>query len=221
MNKLGAWLLWLLCLPVWGQGWHLQAGEEGILLWTRPHPPGAFLALRLEMYVAAPPAALLAVLRDTGRHQEWLPQSLEVRLLAKPAPDEDIVYTRLAAPWPVQDRELITHSRLQRLPDCGLVLSVWAAPDALPPYPGRVRIHTSEGRWEALPQLNGTTLVRLETYTNPGDTLPAWLVNPMATDAALQSFRAIRRLMEAAPVGICACLHQRHGGKHGACGATP
>lgn len=177
MMRVGIWLLWLLCMQAWAQGWQLQAGEAGILLWSRAHPPGAFLALRLEMNVAAPPSALLAVLRDTSRHQEWLPQSLEVSVLAKPAPDEDLVYTRLSAPWPVQERELITHSRLQRLPNCALVLTVWAAPDALPPYPGRVRIRASEGLWEAVPQLNGTTLIRLETYTNPGDNLPAWLAH--------------------------------------------
>ena len=174
-----------------GTGLAPAGGEAGILLWSRASP-GAFQALRLEMNVAAPPSALLAVLRDTSRHQEWLPQSLEVRVLAKPAPDEDLVYTRLSAPWPVQERELITH-RLQRLPNCALVLTVWAAPDALPPYPGRVRIRASEGRWEAVPQLNGTTLIRLETYTNPGDNLPGWLINPIAAQAALDSFRAIRR----------------------------
>ncbi|WP_314926232.1 START domain-containing protein [Aeromonas piscicola] len=221
MTRHGIWLLWLLCLPVWGQGWQLQTGEAGILLWTRAHPPGAFLALRLEMNVAAPPSALLAVLHDTARHQEWLPQSLEVRVLAKPAPDEDLVYTRLSAPWPVQERELITHSRLRRNADCSLQLTVWAAPDALPPYPGRVRIQASEGRWEALPQLNGTTLVRLETYTNPGDSLPSWLINPIATQAALDSFRAIRRLMEAMPPQPCACARQHQAGKWHSCQVIP
>lgn len=221
MMRVGIWLLWLLCMPAWAQGWHLQAGEAGILLWSRAHPPGAFLALRLEMNVAAPPSALLAVLRDTARHQEWLPQSLEVRVLAKPAPDEDLVYTRLSAPWPVQERELITHSRLQRLPNCALMLTVWAAPDALPPYPGRVRIRASEGRWEAVPQLNGTTLIRLETYTNPGDNLPAWLINPIAAQAALDSFRAIRRLMEAIPPEPCPCAHMRQGRQVGRCGSHP
>lgn len=221
MTRHGIWLLWLLCLPAWGQGWQLQTGEAGILLWTRAHPPGTFLALRLEMNVAAPPSALLAVLRDTARHQEWLPQSLEVRVLTKPAPDEDLVYTRLSAPWPVQERELITHSRLRRNADCSLQLTVWAAPDALPPHPGRVRIRASEGRWEALPQLNGTTLVRLETYTNPGDNLPSWLINPIATQAALDSFRAIRRLMEAIPPQPCACARQHPAGQWHSCQVTP
>lgn len=221
MTRHGIWLLWLLCLPAWGQGWQLQTGEAGILLWTRAHPPGTFLALRLEMNVAAPPSALLAVLRDTARHQEWLPQSLEVRVLTKPAPDEDLVYTRLSAPWPVQERELITHSRLRRNADCSLQLTVWAAPDALPPHPGRVRIRASEGRWEALPQLNGTTLVRLETYTNPGDSLPSWLINPIATQAALDSFRAIRRLMEAIPPQPCTCARQQPAGQWHSCQVTP
>lgn len=221
MTKHGIWLLWLLCLPAWGQGWQLQTGEAGILLWTRAHPPGAFVALRLEMNVAAPPSALLAVLRDTSRHQEWLPHSLEVRVLAKPAPDEDLVYTRLSAPWPVQERELITHSRLLRNADCSLQLTVWAVPDALPPHLGRVRIQASEGRWEALPQLNGTTLVRLETYTNPGDSLPSWIINPIATEAALDSFRAIRRLMEAMPPQPCACALQHPAGKWQSCLVIP
>ncbi|MEB5774040.1 hypothetical protein MXE95_08010 [Aeromonas caviae] len=60
----------------------------------------------------ADPGALITVLRNTVRHEEWLPQSREVRVLARSGPDDDLVYTRLASPWPVQDRELITRSHL-------------------------------------------------------------------------------------------------------------
>ena len=72
-------------------------------------------------------------------------------------------------------------------------------PDALAPRPGLYRIRESAGRWEALPQRDGSTLIRLESHTNPGSHLPGWLVNPMAIKAALGSFQAIRRLMEAQP----------------------
>lgn len=169
------------------------------MLWTQPHPPTSFQALRLEMRVNADPGALITVLRNTARHEEWLPQSREVRVLARSGPDDDLVYTRLASPWPVQDRELITRSHLSRRIDCGLTLEVWAEPNALPLHAGLFRIQESAGRWEALPQRDGSTLVRLETYTNPGNNLPGWLVNPIAIKAAVGSFKAIRRLMEAEP----------------------
>ncbi|WP_373875534.1 hypothetical protein, partial [Aeromonas caviae] len=131
------------------------------------------------MRVNADPGALITVLRNTARHEEWLPQSREVRVLARSGPDDDLVYTRLASPWPVQDRELITRSHLSRRIDCGLTLEVWAEPNALPLHAGLFRIQESAGRWEALPQRDGSTLVRLETYTNPGNNLPGWLVNPI------------------------------------------
>ena len=100
----------------------------------------------------------------------------------------------------MQDRELITRSHLSRRIDCGLTLEVWAEPNALPLHAGLFRIQESAGRWEALPQRDGSsTLVRLETYTNPGNNLPGWLVNPIAIKAAVGSFKAIRRLMEAEP----------------------
>jgi len=173
--------------------------------------------LRLEMRVKAEPMALLAVLRDTARHREWLPFSREVRLLAKSGPDDDLVYTRLASPWPVQDRELITRSHLIRRAGCALVLEVWAEPDALAPRPGLYRIRESAGRWEALPQRDGSTLIRLESYTNPGSHLPGWLVNPMTIKAALGSFQAIRRLMESQPKATPRQLLLGGGG----CPATP
>ncbi len=169
------------------------------MLWTQPHPPTSFQALRLEMRVNADPGALITVLRNTVRHEEWLPQSREVRVLARSGPDDDLVYTRLASPWPVQDRELITRSHLSRRIDCGLTLEVWAEPNALTLHAGLFRIQESAGRWEALPQRDGSTLVPLETYTNPGNNLPGWLVNPIAIKAAVGSFKAIRRLMEAEP----------------------
>jgi len=129
------------------------------MLWTQPHPPTSFQALRLEMRVNADPGALITVLRNTVRHEEWLSRRI----------------------------------------DCGLTLEVWAEPNALPLHAGLFRIQESAGRWEALPQRDGSTLVRLETYTNPGNNLPGWLVNPIAIKAAVGSFKAIRRLMEAEP----------------------
>ncbi|WP_349922223.1 START domain-containing protein [Aeromonas veronii] len=199
MIKYGALVVILLSFASWGQAWLPQQGEGNVSLWTQPRPPGPYLALRLEMRVKAAPEALLAVLRDTARHREWLPKSREVRVLARAGEDDELVYTRLESPWPVQDRELITRSHVSRRADCGLVLKVWAEPDALRERPGLVRIRASSGRWEALPQGDGATLVRLETYTNPGNNLPGWIVNPIAIKAALESFQAIRRLMEAAP----------------------
>ena len=199
MTRYGVLALMLLSLTSWGQEWQPEKGEGGVQLWTQARPPSPFLALRLEMRVKADPMALLTVLRDTARHREWLPSSREVRLLAKSGPDDDLVYTRLASPWPVQDRELITRSHLIRRAGCALVLEVWAEPDALAPRPGLYRIRESAGRWEALPQPDGSTLIRLESYTNPGSHLPGWLVNPMTIKAALGSFQAIRRLMEAQP----------------------
>lgn len=199
MARYAVLALMLLSFAGWGEGWQLRPGKEGILLWTQARPPSPFLALRLEMQVNADPAALLKVLRNTARHQEWLPRSREVRLLAKSGPDDDLVYTRLSAPWPVHDRELITRSHLSRGADCGLTLEVWAEPNALPVQAGRFRIQESSGRWEAQPRPDGTTLIRLETYTNPGSNLPGWLANPMAIKGALESFQAIRRLMEEQP----------------------
>ena len=82
----------------------MRPGKEGILLWTQARPPSPFLALRLEMQeVNADPPALLTVLRNTARHQEWLPRSREVRLLARSGPDDDLDVPD-CLPWPVQDR---------------------------------------------------------------------------------------------------------------------
>lgn len=216
MKKVGVLALMLITLSSWGQGWQPQQGEGGVSLWTQPRSPGPYLALRLEMRVKAAPAALLTVLRDTSRHREWLPKSREVRVLARSGVDDELVYTRLESPWPVQDRELITRSHVSRRADCGLVLKVWAEPDALRERPGLVRIRASDGRWEALPQPDGTTLIRLETYTNPGNNLPGWVVNPVAIKAALESFQAIRRLMEAMPRHQPSLLSAKD-----ACTATP
>ncbi|HEH9420041.1 START domain-containing protein [Aeromonas veronii] len=203
MHKCWLLALSLLTQPCWAQAWLLQQQDEGVMLWSRPHPRGPFVELRLEMRVAATSLTLLDVLRDTEHHKRWLPESREMRLLARPSPNEDIVYTRLSAPWPLEDRELITHSQLTRTADCTLRLKVWAVPDVLVPHVGLKRIRISEGIWEAIPQPNGSTLVRLESYTDPGSNLPGWLVNPVAMRAAVRSFKAIRQLMEAKPFHPC------------------
>jgi hypothetical protein len=197
-DGVGALLLLLLSGAACAEpDWALQREQGGVTLWSRPNPPGPFLAFKLDMQVQARPVALLAVLRDTARHTLWLPGSREVRLLAHPSPDEDLVYTRLAAPWPAEDRELITRSRLSWLSGCGFTLRVWAEPDALPPNKGLMRIRASHGVWRAESLKQGESRISLETYTHPGGNLPGWVVNRVAAQAAFDSFTAIKGLMEA------------------------
>ncbi|MBQ1784279.1 MAG: hypothetical protein II007_11565 [Gammaproteobacteria bacterium] len=138
--------------------------------------------IRGEITLNAQPGAVLRTLLDTARVPQWAANVESVTVLAFRPPNQYLVRTRLALPFPLADRELISrsiHGQLGR----HSYLNVVAAPDSAPPDPERPRIERAAVCWQATVLGDGQLQLRYLSYAEIAPWLPEWLTSAAALDA--------------------------------------
>jgi len=108
-------------------------------------------------------------------------------------------YNRIGSPWPVSDRDVVLRSRRSDLPDGGIRLEFenTTTPE-VPPVDGVVRMRRLVGSYALRPEGTGTHVV----YTldsDPGGSLPGWLVRQASKDLPYYTLRNLRERAEAGP----------------------
>jgi hypothetical protein len=150
-------------------------GPAAHTLYRRQLPDARVAAFRLEGSVDAPIARVLEAQRSGARsgsrggpRRELLRQEGEVVW----------IYTYMPVPL-LADRDLVLRQEHRHDAATGIHRFVWhtVEGEGPPPPEGVVRIQRSEGMWEFTPQGDARTLLVLESLTDAGGSLPAWVVN--------------------------------------------
>ena len=165
--------------PAQQDGWQKVdevKGSGAHTLYRRQLPDARVAAFRLEGSVDAPIARVLEAQRsgaerpdgDGGPRRELLRREGEVTL----------TYTYMPVPL-LADRDLVLRQEHSHDPATGIHRFVWhtVKGEGPPPPEGVVRIERSEGMWEFTPQGETRTRLVLESLTDAGGSLPAWVVN--------------------------------------------
>lgn len=174
--------------------WRLEKREDGIEVHTRPVPGSGIRAFKGETIIETDLESVLAVIRDAEHYQDWFPNCPESRLLRR---EESVVhqYNVTAAPWPIDDRDNIFRSALERDPETGAAeISIEAAPGFHPEQPGRVRVQSAEGRWRLEPRGEDSTWVLFELHLEPGGGIPDWLANARIVSTPFEALTNLRRM---------------------------
>jgi hypothetical protein len=118
------------------------------------------------------------------------------RLLKKASDNEFYVYYEVTAPWPVTDRDLAILYKVAKMPNGGYKMDAMAKPDYVPPKEGMVRIPESISTWEFIPKGNNKVEVIFTNHSDPGGTIPDWVVNMAATDNPFNTLSNLRKKLE-------------------------
>ncbi len=176
-------------------GWVQDASEKGVVVTTRTDPGRSLPVFRGVGTVDAGVFEILAVLDDISHFTEWMADCKDARVLKQINEFERIEYNRIAAPWPVSDRDTTIHSWIEASLSKG---DVWArfqsvdAPEA-PPVSGVVRMPRLVGYYH----LEGIDLehtkVTYQVDADPGGLLPDWLVKLTSRKLPIETLVGLRR----------------------------
>ena len=180
------WLVPLLLtglMGTWAQaqdGWQQVDEVEGPgahTLFRRQLPDARVAAFRLEGLVDAPIARVLAAQRAEPKQAAEDGKGPRRRLLRQEG-EVSVTYTYMPVPL-LADRDLVLRQEHSQDPATGIHRFVWhtVEGEGPPPPEGVVRIQRSEGMWEFTPQGDSRTRLVLESLTDAGGSLPAWVVN--------------------------------------------
>jgi hypothetical protein len=155
-----------------GSGFSAIEEHDGVKVYRRDPTRG--IELGAEGVLDAPPAAVLAVLRDYPNSGRWVDRVRESRVLAS-GPSALDVYQRLDLPV-LDDRDFTLHVTWGQQGDA-LWLAFTTANDRGPaPRDGVVRVSTHEGSWWLTPVDGGRrTRAVYRFHLDLAGSVPGWL----------------------------------------------
>jgi hypothetical protein len=204
-------LLVLALLPCSGRGepagepWTLAKRSEGISVYTRHVADSPLKEFRGDVELAASVEQVLAVLQDANTFPDWLPDTLDCRLL-RTSERERTIYIETHAPWPVSNRDGVFHFIFSRDAgfDSAAHVQVNALPGLLPARDGKVRVLRSDGYWRIEPKPGGVH-VSYQIHADPGGWVPVWLANITVVRMPFKTLRNLRRQVQSPPPESIGC----------------
>ena len=153
-------------------------GPGAHTLYRRQLPDSRVAAFRLEGAVDAPIARVLEARSAGEKAGAKQDDDGPRRELLRRDGDVTVTYTYMPVPL-LADRDLVLLQTHSQDPATGVHRFVWHTIEGEGPAPpeGVVRIQRSEGMWEFTPEGDARTRLVLESLTDAGGSLPAWVVN--------------------------------------------
>jgi hypothetical protein len=174
--------------------WQWMRTREGITTWRTERPAQELSAFRAQMLLDADLWTTLAILEDVERACEWTSHCAEMRRLRAISEQELVVYARIAAPWPVRDRDVVVRVRLSYAEAGELLLSIDATHDALHEgASGIVRMPRFRAHYRFRALGAQRTEVEYQVDVDPGGTLPDWLKRMIARDLTHDTLADLRK----------------------------
>lgn len=179
-------LMLCLALPAMAraEGWEKLSEKDGVLVERRSVPGSAYFEVRATGRCPLPPAVVYATLWKHDEYMQFMPHLKSLQIL-KDEGNYRFVYEQVSMPV-VADRDYTV--RLTKLvdPESQTYQTVFeSATDVGPPENSKfVRVHKIKGSWTLTPLDGGkaSSLTYL-AYSEPGGSLPTWLVNSAQKDA--------------------------------------
>ncbi|MCO4763006.1 MAG: hypothetical protein KC502_15930 [Myxococcales bacterium] len=176
--------------------WRLLYKKEGVTVTAKDRPNFALPVLRGVGVLPTNLYALLAIVDDVPRHKEWVYRLETSRLLSRPDPLHARAYLRFDFPWPTSDRDGIIDVVVTRkwAPHHEIKITFRRTVDRrMRPVDGVVRVPRTIGftrlRWLS----PNRTQVIYQIDTDPGGSLPKWLVGWISEDLPLRIVRGLRK----------------------------
>ena len=169
--------------------WKYVSGKDDIKVYSRAVSNSKIKALRAECILDATTQEVIDLLLDIPAAAKWVCHAKSCVLLRKVSDRELYYYTEVSLPWPIDNRDFVTHLKIAEDP---LTKTVTVDAPAVPGFvnekKGKVRVHHSIGTWKIIPAGNQKVKVEYILQVDPGGLIPAHIVNMFATQAPIETF---------------------------------
>jgi len=177
------------------EGWKPASGSKNVAIYSRAHAGSRLKEFRAIGSIDAPTPAVHAVLDDFENYPNFMPYTLECRLLKRES-DSIITYQRLS-PKIAEDRDytLRVWKKSWPGPDGLTYLDQWKPANDLGPAEkkGVVRLKVCDGAWLLEPDGPLKTRATYSIYTDTGGLIPAFIANPASRMGISKLFEAVRK----------------------------
>ena len=176
--------------------WQLQIKKDGISVSTRKVDGSPILEYKADVIVDAPLPKATSIFEDDTKTPLWYHNCTYAELVEGKIPDQRVSYIVLRLPWPVSERDSVFQSVRSLDPESGTVTySQSALPTRLPERKGRIRVIYLNSVWRFTPLADGRTEIYFQQHSDPGGSIPAFLVNRLSVEIPFYSLKNLRKLI--------------------------
>jgi hypothetical protein len=198
-------ILILLCLlfqtTVKSQNdWTLKKDKNGIKVFSKKSDKFKFDQLKVECVLDGRISQLAAVLLDVNNQYQWVYKTSKSLLLKEERAGEVLYYSEIDCPWPFENRDLVVRMNIvQNTLNKVMTIEAKNVNDYVPDKHNLVRIKYSNATWTVTPISGSQFKVEYRIEVDPGNGVPAWLLNLFASNGPYESFVNLRKKMKLPP----------------------
>lgn len=182
-----------LALVVMAQAplWRLDGVVDGVKVELRDVPKSAFREIRVSTTAPGELQRICDAIfaKGVGEKREG---NFKKRQILKETETERWTYEQISLPV-VSDRDYVIHVKLEKPASSGRCEVSFQTDDgeAHPIAPGHVRLASVRGAWVVFPVEDGKLSITYVIHSDPGGSVPAFLVHGGQRTAAIDFFRTI------------------------------
>ncbi len=175
------------------EDWKLKKDKNGIKVYSRKTPNFKFDELKVDCIFEGKMSQLAAVILDVNNQYQWVYKTAKSELLKQVTDADLFYYSEIECPWPFDNRDLIARMTITQNTSTK-ILSIVAksVDDYLPHKKNLVRVKYSSALWTITPLSNVQFKVEYKIQIDPGDGVPAWILNMFATNGPYESFKNLK-----------------------------
>lgn len=176
--------------------WKRVAVRNGIKVYAKTAPDSKIKAMRAECELDVGVDEVVALLLDVQAAKRWVCHTKSCKIIKKVSDTELLYHTEVSLPWPLDNRDFVTHLRVMRNENSPIVtIEAPAIPGIMPVREGVVRVNSSINRWVLHPLPNARVRVEYTLQVDPGGHIPAHIVNMFACRAPIETFQNMRKVL--------------------------
>ncbi|UPR36221.1 START domain-containing protein [Vibrio cyclitrophicus] len=178
--------------------WKLVRDKKGIEVYNRKIEGNDFKEFRAEADIKANLTSIIALFTDTSVGTQWVENIDEMEEIEHFSEVHTVTKTYTKAPWPVSDREAIVENYIEQDPN---TLTVMITQHGRPNYQSNddkriIRVAHLESRWILTPLDNNTTHISYQVLSDPGGSIPSWLINMVAVSQPYKTLLGLSEMLE-------------------------
>ncbi len=173
-------------------GWEKVDTEDGVTVYEKE--AGDLVAFRGEGHITAPVGKLLYVIEDPTHWKDWIENLDKGRILEKKSPFHKVFYQTFDSPFPASDRDIVYEAKTRRDEATDKIfVEMRSVHHPKAPKTVGVRVNLKYTRYEITSLPGGRLHVVLETLSDPGGSLPGFLVNWAQREYPVKLFQGLRK----------------------------
>jgi len=177
--------------------WETVKETDDIIVYTRKSENSKYKEVKITMTISCTMNELVAALEDVDAHKEWVPYTIDSKMIKKDSDSKFYYYVSSDFPFPAKDRDVAIYYEREQAVDSKVVITrSEAAPDILPKSDGFIRVPVFSSTYTLTPKDDGVIHIEYLLKVSPGGKLPAWIINLGVTKGPIKTMESLIELID-------------------------